>query len=86
MMRPARIGGSGYSKLWEAGAAASSEDRCAQMRAANARERAARLGKTYKDKMKSEPDSVTVFPGQGFITDRYVCLPDTVDPRGPKGR
>jgi len=80
----AKPGGAGYSKAWEVGAAASSADRCSQLRAANARDRAARLQETYKEKMKSDADSVTVFTGHGFTTDRYVCLPDSVDPRGPK--
>jgi hypothetical protein len=80
-------GGSGYSKLWEVGTAVSSEDRCFQLRNANVRERAARMQKSYKDNMKSDADSVTVFPRQGsFITERYVCLPDSVDPRAPKGK
>jgi hypothetical protein len=35
--------------------------------------------------MKSEANSVTIFTGRGFSTERYVRLPDTVDPRGPKG-
>jgi hypothetical protein len=58
-----------------------------RLRAANARERAARLQTDYNKagEMKSEANSVTIFTGRGFSTERYVRLPDTVDPRGPKG-
>lgn len=78
---------SGYSKLWDVRAAVSSENSC-QPRAANARERAARLQTDYNKagEMKSEANSVTIFNGRGFSTERYVCLPDTVDARGPNGR
>lgn len=26
------------------------------------------------------------FPNGGFVTYRYLCLPDTIDPRGPKAK
>jgi hypothetical protein len=79
----ALAGGSGYSKLWDVGTAVSSENSC-QLRAANARERAARLQKGYNKagEMKSAANSVTIFTGRGFSTERYVCLPDTRRPNG----
>ena len=32
------------------------------------------------------PDSKTVIGTQAGTTFKYFCLPDTVDPRGPKGK
>jgi hypothetical protein len=36
--------------------------------------------------VKSEGNQVTVSGASGVTSYRYLCLPDTVDPRGPKGK
>jgi hypothetical protein len=38
---------------------------------------------TQKDTKRQD---VSVMIGNQIISYRYVCLPDTVDPRGPKGK
>jgi hypothetical protein len=35
--------------------------------------------------VKVEGSQVTVTTSAGLLQYRYLCLPDTVDPRGPKG-
>jgi hypothetical protein len=42
--------------------------------------------KDAKDAVKVNGNIVTRPLSSGLLISRYVCLPDTVDPRGPKGR
>lgn len=79
------------AKAWEVGLSASSEARCAEMRATKVSEHAAKwrigaAGKTLGEpgSVRTEQDSVTMFTASGYVTIRYVCLPDTVDPRTAK--
>ena len=48
------------------------------------------MGVTLKDQgytvTGGGPSSSEVFARQGTTRLRYFCLPDTVDPRGPKGK
>jgi hypothetical protein len=84
----------GTDNVWEVGLATSAEDRCNQLREANVRARTEMLRKSplagkaepgEAGSIQSDRASVTLYTGRGFISTRYVCLPGTIDPRGPKG-
>ena len=84
-------------KGWKIVSAFGSQHECAQRRAAmlarwkDEAQRTARLGGLDVSAEFLEPDGrVTLFREAGKVVlaqnERIVCLPDTVDPRGPKVR
>jgi hypothetical protein len=80
---------SDYFSEWGVSLASSSEQECRRAAAEQLRARETMLRQPGPNKktpdVKVEGPYVThTFTG-GLLSYRYVCLPDTVDPRGPKG-
>ncbi len=80
------VTGAAPLKEWQIGIAAPSQDAChTQMR----RDIEARRAKTPREDIVESLSALDTFAsrvGDQVFVRRYLCLPDTVDPRGPKGR
>jgi hypothetical protein len=66
---------------WTVVGASKTQEQCSQAAVASGNDRAGRI-KTSK----REGNVVIQSLGEKMFTWRYLCLPDTVDPRGPKGK
>jgi hypothetical protein len=76
----------GHEKEWEiAGSALEAKD-CPPF-AARAKEHRAQAWRSPFTEVKVEGNQLTVSSKKaGFVINfRYLCLPDSIDPRGPKG-
>ena len=91
------IGRSDLVSEWTIIQARSSEKTCAQATAAQANARAAfwrspertppNPNPNFTRQVEASPNHVRVTDSTGYVqTYRFLCLPDTVDPRGPKGK
>lgn len=69
-----RIGPTAYK--WTFLSASPREQQCAELRSAAYRE--------MEERLKRDRKSVTL--GEAFGLVQYFCVPDTIDPRGPKGK
>jgi hypothetical protein len=75
--------GKRLEKTWHIVSASTGREECNAAR----QERLARLKRMHAGRIQQiEPDTVTVTWSEGTSTTfRPVCLPDSIDPRGPKG-
>jgi hypothetical protein len=84
------VSSSGYSSEYGISLASSSEQECRREAAAQLRARETMLRQPGPNKktpdVKIEGPYVKYTFEGGILNYRYVCLPDTVDPRGPKGK
>jgi hypothetical protein len=77
------------SRDWGIVATAQAPEDCGRAAAGTVKDRAARWSKPgpagSKLSVEAEGNQVTVTGASIALNYRYLCLPDTVDPRGPKG-
>lgn len=81
---------------WELIEAMQSRDACVPRAAAQTKARADYMKVSNSDAPRPDPDQiveiiadsvrVTMARAGQFWVYRFVCLPDTIDPRGPKGK
>jgi hypothetical protein len=75
---------------WGISAAASAEVECKSLMAHAVQGRAGQLAKPGPSgvvpNVRVQGNIVTVHFKGGALSYSYICLPDTVDPRGPKGK
>ncbi len=80
------VSSQGGTKDWEIVATASEPKDCYSGAGRAATNQAERWRGPLTE-VKIEGNQVTVSSKAGFVDNfRYLCLPDTVDPRGPKGK
>ena len=81
------VGSGGLSvKEWEIVVTADTVATCMRVAGDAARDRAGRFEKGGVARAKIEGNQVTIESPAAIFNYRYLCLPDTVDPSGPKGR
>jgi hypothetical protein len=77
------------TREWGIVATAQAPEDCGRTATAAVNDRAARWNKPGPRgstlSVKSEGNQVTVTGGPVALNYRYLCLPETIDPRGPKG-
>jgi len=86
----------GLSSTWEIGEALQTRDACASRAALATKTRAEYMKTSNASAPRPDPDQkvevvgdtvqVTLARAGQFWVYRHVCLPDTLDPRGPTGR
>jgi len=73
------------AKEWEIVGAVDTVATCTRVAGDAAKDRTRRWGNAVAT-TKIEGNQVTIQSATALFNYRYVCLPDTVDPRGPKGK
>src|SRR5262249_5550841 len=75
-----------FLKEYEVYRASASPQECQRALEQTLQARTANLQPGPKGEMNVEGPSVIIRSQDGFTSYGYICLPDTVDPRGPKGK